>query len=109
MRGLSTVEWIAKHPLSKGKRAQNIARFPAWQMRSRLIRKPHVFETANGAKMWAMSGMTARPAISTWAYMSLRRWPSCCIFCDAATCLLMLTRMSALTRYSRQWLSELKR
>ena len=58
MRGLSTVEWIARHPLSKGRRAQNIARFFAWQMRSRLIRRPHVFETANGAKMWAISGMT---------------------------------------------------
>src|SRR5262245_23006989 len=58
MRGLSTVEWIAGHPLSKGRRAQNIARFLAWQMRSRLIRRPHVFQTANGAKMWAISGMT---------------------------------------------------
>jgi FkbM family methyltransferase len=58
MRGLSTVEWIVKHPLSKGRRAQNIARFLAWQMRSRFIRRPHVFETANGAKMWAISGMT---------------------------------------------------
>jgi len=27
-------------------------------MRSRLIRKPHVFEIANGAKMWVISGMT---------------------------------------------------
>jgi hypothetical protein len=27
MRGLSTVKWIAKHPLTEGKRAQNIARF----------------------------------------------------------------------------------
>jgi FkbM family methyltransferase len=58
MRGVSTVEWIAKHPLSKGRRAQNIARFLAWQMRSRLTRRPHAFETANGAKMWAISGMT---------------------------------------------------
>jgi FkbM family methyltransferase len=58
MRGLSTVEWIVNHPLSKGRRAQNIARFLTWQMRSRLSRRPHVFKTANGAKMWAVSGMT---------------------------------------------------
>jgi FkbM family methyltransferase len=58
MRGLSTVKWIAKHPLTKGKRAQNIARFLEWQMRSRLIRKPHMYETANGAKMWAIPGTT---------------------------------------------------
>ena len=58
MRGLSTIKWIAKHPLAKGKRAQNIARFLAWQMRSRFIRKPHVYETANGAKMWAIPGAT---------------------------------------------------
>jgi FkbM family methyltransferase len=58
MRGLSTVKWIAKHPLTKGKRAQNIARFLTWQMRSRFIRKPHMYETANGAKMWAIPGAT---------------------------------------------------
>jgi hypothetical protein len=58
MRGFSTIEWIAKHPSSKGKRAQNIVRFLAWQMRSSLIRVPHVFETANGVKMWAISGRT---------------------------------------------------
>jgi hypothetical protein len=58
MRGLSTVEWIVNHPLSKGRKAQNIARFFAWQMHSRFIRRPHIFETANGAKMWAISGMT---------------------------------------------------
>ena len=58
MRGLSTLEWIAGHPLSKGRRAQNVARFLAWQMRSRLSAAPRAFEFANQSKMWATAGMT---------------------------------------------------
>jgi FkbM family methyltransferase len=58
MPGLRTFKWIADHPLSRGRRAQNIARFVAWQIRSRLSRKPYAFAFANASRMWATSGMT---------------------------------------------------
>jgi FkbM family methyltransferase len=37
---------------------RNIARYLAWQLRSRLGREPRVFEFANGSKMLAQKGMT---------------------------------------------------
>jgi hypothetical protein len=37
---------------------QNIARFLSWQIGSRLSQTAHVFELANGAKMFARPGMT---------------------------------------------------
>jgi FkbM family methyltransferase len=58
MRGLSTVEWIVNHPLSKGRKLRNVGRFVAWQVRSRLGREPFAFEFANGSKMLARTGMT---------------------------------------------------
>lgn len=58
MRGLNTVEWIINHPLSKGRKLRNVARFVSWQARSRLIREPYTFEFANGSKMLARTGMT---------------------------------------------------
>lgn len=58
MHGLNTLKWIAKHPLSQGRRLRNIARYFAWQFRSRVSRKPHVFGFANGSKMFAQSSMT---------------------------------------------------
>jgi FkbM family methyltransferase len=59
MLGISTVDWITKHPLSRGRGVRNITRSLAWQLRSRLGRVPHVFEFANGSKMLAQTGMTA--------------------------------------------------
>src|SRR5437764_10412334 len=95
MRGLSTVEWIVNHPLSKGRRAQNIARFLAWQMHSRFIRRPHIFETANGAKMWAISGMTGATGN---LYVGLHEFEEMAFllhFLRAADLLWMLAQMSA--------------
>ena len=50
--------WIINHPLSKGRRVRNIARFLSWQIGSRLSQRERVFEFANGAKMLARPGMT---------------------------------------------------
>jgi FkbM family methyltransferase len=58
MPALSTPLWIAAHPLSRGRRLLNLARFVSWQIGSRLSREPSVFELANGAKMFAKTGMT---------------------------------------------------
>jgi FkbM family methyltransferase len=55
--GIRTVQWIFDHPLSKGRRTGNLLRFAKWQVRSRISREPHVFETANGAKLYARRGM----------------------------------------------------
>jgi FkbM family methyltransferase len=56
--GASTLEWIAKHPLSTGRRVRNMARFFQWQLQSRISRGPRVFEFVNGSRMFAKSGMT---------------------------------------------------
>jgi FkbM family methyltransferase len=58
MHGIGTIDWIIRHPLSKGRQLQNIARFLSWQVSSRLSPKPRTFELANGSKMLAVSGMT---------------------------------------------------
>jgi len=58
MHALSTAQWIVKHPLSEHRKVRNIARYLAWQLRSRLLRKPYVFEFVNGSKMLAKPGMT---------------------------------------------------
>ena len=55
---LSTPIWIINHPLSKGRRFRNIARFLSWQIGSRLSQTARVFEFANGARMLARPGMT---------------------------------------------------
>ena len=57
MFGLSRITWVTAHPLSKGQLVRNVARFLSWQVRSRVSRKPYVFEFVNGAKMLAISGM----------------------------------------------------
>jgi FkbM family methyltransferase len=58
MHGINTIGWIIRHPLSKGRKPQNIAHFLSWQVRSRLSQQPRTFELANGSKMLAVSGMT---------------------------------------------------
>jgi len=55
---LRTPVWIFNHPLSKGRRIRNIACFFWWQIGPRLRKTARVFELANGAKMFAKSGMT---------------------------------------------------
>ncbi|MEX0853091.1 MAG: FkbM family methyltransferase [Bauldia sp.] len=55
---VSTLRFIMKHPLSRGRHLQNVSRFATWQVRSRLASKPIVFDFANGTRMYARHGMT---------------------------------------------------
>lgn len=58
MSAIKIIRFITQHPLSHGRRLRNIARFVAWQLRSRLVPGATTFEFVNGARVYIRRGMT---------------------------------------------------
>jgi hypothetical protein len=52
-----TLYFIASHPLSKGRKIGNLARFFGWQALSRVWPHPLSFELVKGARMFAARGL----------------------------------------------------
>lgn len=55
---VSTLSFIARHPLSKGRVARNLARYFCWQIGSRLVPGPVAVSYVNAAKLLVQPGMT---------------------------------------------------
>jgi FkbM family methyltransferase len=55
---LNSIKNILHHPLSKDCKLHNILRFVKWQIGSRLVPGPVIFEYVNDAKLLAKPGMT---------------------------------------------------
>lgn len=55
---IDTAKFIARHPLSRGRRARNLARFLSWQIGARLVPGPVAVDFVNGAKLLVRPGMT---------------------------------------------------
>lgn len=55
---LSTLQFITSHPLNRRERTKAIRRFLAWQIGSRLLPGPVVFEFVAPAFLYALPGMT---------------------------------------------------
>ncbi len=53
-----TIRFILAHPINRGRRPQALARFLAWQVRSRVVRGPVVYPWVNGSKFIVRSGET---------------------------------------------------
>jgi FkbM family methyltransferase len=51
-----TLKFIVNHPLNRGRKLTSIARFAKWQIGSRLVRDPIVYDWVNGTKFLVRRG-----------------------------------------------------
>jgi FkbM family methyltransferase len=51
-----SIRFITRHPLNRGRRLKALARFAGWQIRSRLVPGPVVFEWVRGARFLVSAG-----------------------------------------------------
>ena len=51
-----SIRFISRHPLNRGRKLKALARFAAWQIGSRLVPGPVVFEWVRGAKFLVRAG-----------------------------------------------------
>lgn len=54
----TTLKFLTRHPLSKGRVMAALARFARWQIGSRLVPGPVAAEFVNGSLLLARPGMT---------------------------------------------------
>ncbi len=55
---LSTLSFVLGHPLSRGRKLANLARFARWQIGARLVPGPIAIGFVNGAMLLAKPGLT---------------------------------------------------
>jgi FkbM family methyltransferase len=56
--GIKTVYFIVTHPLSRGRRIKNLARYIGWQIGARLVPGPVAARFVNGAELLVCPGLT---------------------------------------------------